>query len=226
MRTWSFLCSLALILGSCDGAPDKDGSDTPAESDTTVDTDDTDAETDDTPVDTPTDTDDTPVDTPTDTDTDVPDTDVSHTDTPGDTDTSPPATNCKDAGGICTQGAWCDTTTLPAFAGDCVFDDGPGVCCEAPPVAPTGNTCEDHGGVCAPISGCGMVDGYIATDRACQRLGGVIAVCCIPEAQCGPEQLECCAPPTVYRSTCNRGVETCDHLPGTMPVPLGTCPVP
>jgi hypothetical protein len=216
-------------LWACSGAPEKDPSDTLADTDTPAESDtpgDTDA------VDTPADTDVDETDvSDTDVDTDAHDTDVSHTDTPvetdtpADTDTTPP-TSCKDAGGICTQGAWCDTTTLPAFAGDCVFDDGPGVCCEAPPVAPTGNTCEDHGGVCAPISGCGMVDGYIAIDRACQQLGGIIAVCCIPEAQCGPEQLECCAPPTVYRSTCNRGVETCDHLPGTLPVPIGTCPIP
>jgi hypothetical protein len=186
-------------------------------------------------VDTPSDTiTDTPADTPADTtsdpatDTDPRDTDApvdTPADTPADTDVSP--TSCKDAGGICTSGPFCGAAAeLSSFAADCVFDDGPGVCCEAPAPAPTGRSCEALGGVCAPIGGCLMVDGFLVdANSGCNA--GPSYTCCVPESVCGPAEYDCCVQgQTSYRSTCIRGTESCDHLPGTTPVPIGSCLTP
>ncbi len=205
MRAWKLGMLVMFAIGCTNG---KDGNDTD------VDIDDTDAIVD-------TDIADTDV---ADTDTAVLDTDVTDTD-PADTD--PPATNCKDANGICTASNACGRgQALPTFAADCVFSDGPGVCCKAPPEQPTGDTCRQLGGVCAPIGGCYMVDGYITSATPCYQNFGASYACCVPESQCGPSLYECCDTSTVFVSSCIHGVETCDGLPGTTKVPVGTCIVP
>lgn len=206
MRAWKLGLLVVLAVGCTNGGKDDD---------TDVDPDDTDKITD---------TDVTPDTDATDTDTAVLDTDVVDTDA----DTDPPPTNCKDAGGICTGAAnACGRgQALPNFASDCVFDDGPGICCKAPPEQPTGDNCRSLGGVCAPVGGCYMTDGYLTSAPPCSANFGPSYVCCVPEAVCGPATSECCDTSTVYVTSCVHGVETCDGLPGTTMVPIGTCIVP
>jgi hypothetical protein len=201
------------LLAACHGEPSKDVVvDTePADSDVVVDTE-------------------RPADTDAPADSDAVDSDLVDTDAGTDTDghTGPVPTSCKEAGGICTSSALCGSNlALTSFAADCAFDDGPGVCCLAPPERPTGDTCSARGGVCAPIAGCGFVDGWLWLDRACQNAGGVGTTCCLPEAACGPEQDECCNDDhsTSYRASCDRGVVACE-IPDTTLVPLGTCITP
>lgn len=145
-------------------------------------------------------------------DTDPPDTDVVDSD-PVDTDTDAidtdlPPDSCAAASGICTSGDRCpDAFEDATFAGDCVFSDGPGVCCLAPPPQPTGETCADYGGVCAPIAGCGFVDGDFAPGTCRDAWPGLI--CCVPETLCGPHSMICCGDGVSYVPMCDRGTLDC-----------------
>lgn len=205
MSAWKFGLLLVLSVGCNNGG--KDGNDTDLDDTDVVDTDVLDTDVQDTDTE----------------DTALPDTDAADTDN----DTDPPPTSCKEANGICTASNACGRgQALPSFASDCVFDDGPGVCCKAPPEQATGENCRQLGGVCAPVGGCYMVDGYLTSANPCFQNFGPSYVCCVPESQCGVSQFECCDTSTVFVSSCIHGVETCDGLPGTTKVPIGTCIVP
>jgi hypothetical protein len=148
---------------------------------------------------------------------------------PGDSGVSSDAgsTNaCQLAGGICVGDVGSCLAggggVLPQGAAGCVFSDGPGVCCDPPPAAPTGDSCLDHGGLCAPISGCNFVNGsFAAAEHECTGL----QLCCVEATVCGPETIHCCdeTGPTSYRPVCDRGTFECSHIPGTVPVPIGMC---
>lgn len=160
-------------------------------------------------------------------DTDVADTDVADTDTdPPDTDpadTDLPPTDCKSARGICTSADRCPGAyVLTGFAGDCVFDDGPGVCCRAPDAPTAGDTCVAYGGVCAPIAGCNFVDGAFAEGTCRDAWPGL--VCCVPEDVCGVTDQICCGDGVSYVATCDRGTLEC-NIPGTTLMSEASCPV-
>ena len=75
------------------------------------------------------------------------------------------------------------------------------------------------------VGGCYLVDGYLSDGTGCSSFGPSYT-CCVPEAQCGPAQYECCTDSTVFVSTCTHGVENCDNLPGTVMSPVNSCIVP
>lgn len=135
---------------------------------------------------------------------------------------------CKTSGGICvgsdtacTEG---EGTVLAAGAAGCVFSDGPGTCCEPPAPASKGESCEAQGGLCAPIAGCGFVDGAFASEQpACG--GGPNSVCCLPESICGVEDVVCCGKGDAadFRPTCDRGTFSCAAFPDTTLTPEADC---
>jgi hypothetical protein len=223
MRAWMFTLAL---LGACAGAADKDPTDEVTDPtdqivDPTDELTDTDPATDVSPTD---DTDVDPTD-PTDdvTDTDPADTDASDTDETDVSDTDVTPLSCKDARGICTSSDRCPTgDELPSFADDCVFSDGPGVCCEAPEAQPAGRTCADYGGVCAPIAGCGFVDGEMAEGTCRNAWPGL--TCCVPEDVCGAHTQVCCGDGVAFVPTCDRGTLEC-NIPDTTLIEEALCPV-
>jgi hypothetical protein len=146
------------------------------------------------------------------------------------TDQTPGAPGCAAAGGVCIGGgAPCSGTVNADLSGECRFDDGAGACCVPPAAAPSGDTCASRGGTCAPIAGCGKVDGWVADSSDCT---GVNNVCCVPEASCdGQEELVCCAydessgaPMTQFSGLCDRGTVTC--FEGTALTCVEDCVVP
>ena len=150
----------------------------------------------------------------------------SDTDTESDSesDTGEPHPNCKEAGGICVGGGQCEAaggSDLPSYDADCVFDDGPGSCCEPPAASETGDTCNEQGGVCAPIGGCNQVDGAFALSS--DSCGSPSFICCVPEAVCGEEDMLCCGETASFRPVCDRGDWTCDHIGNTQLVPEADC---
>lgn len=216
-----------VVFAACTAAKDGgDDSDTPVDDTDVIDTDEDTPDTPDTEdTDVETDTPETDVHTDLIVDTDPPDTDPSDTDTP-DTDavdTDRPPTDCKSARGICTSTDRCPgASVLPGFAGDCVFDDGPGVCCQAPAAPSGGDTCVSYGGVCAPIAGCNFVDGAFA-DGSCRDAWPGL-VCCVPEDVCGATDQICCGDGVSFVATCDRGTLEC-NIPGTTLMPEASCPV-
>lgn len=136
----------------------------------------------------------------------------------------PPAAVCGMAGGICVGQDTCAMaggTVAADSPGGCFFDDGPAECCIPPAPKPGAMTCADAGGLCAPIGGCLDAGGYLTSnDAGCEFQGNF--ACCVPQAQCGPQTIECCTDSAVYNPTCDDGMFVC--LDG-MPVPFGTCPV-
>ena len=151
----------------------------------------------------------------------------------GEDDVAPSATGCAAEGGVCTAGGTCVSgggTRLTAHDAECAFDDGPGECCLPPEAAATGDSCNDLGGVCAPIAGCGMVDGWFAGTAENMNDCGFPQVCCVPEDTCEGQETEICCyeengvPMTQYVPTCDRGDRVC--LPGTELVCMDDCPVP
>jgi hypothetical protein len=198
---------LALLL-ACTGADDPKPDDTDIANDTDL-ADDTDVA------------DDTDPDTDG-VDSDPLDSDPAETDIADDTDLPPDS--CAAASGICTSGDRCpDAFEDATFAGDCVFDDGPGVCCLAPPPQPTGDTCADYGGVCAPIAGCGFVDGDFAPGTCRDAWPGLI--CCVPETLCGPHTMICCGDGVSYVPMCDRGTLDCP-FPDTTLMDEALCILP
>ena len=130
---------------------------------------------------------------------------------------------CGALGGICV-GISSDCTAaggtvLPGGASGCVYDDGPGTCCQPPAAQSTGDSCTAHGGLCAPISGCNFVDGAFAPPDC----SGVGVVCCVPNSRCGDETVACCNAMTTYRAACDRGTWKCT-IPDTTLKPVGQCP--
>ncbi len=118
------------------------------------------------------------------------------------------ATGCFDAGGACVGLGQCGGSPASAHNSECVFDDGPGVCCLFPEPSEDGDLCSDYGGVCAPIGGCGRVVGYRIPTADCNQ--GPF-MCCIPQSQCGAADVSCCAEGmTWYASaSCVRGELVC-----------------
>jgi hypothetical protein len=130
-------------------------------------------------------------------------------------DPTPAAPGCAAAGGICVgTEAQCSGALAAEHNDECRFDDGGGVCCIPPAPETSGDTCASQGGTCAPIGGCGMVDGWMADSSDCE---GVNNVCCVPESSCdGQEALACCAfdegtgtPMTRFSPRCDRGTVAC-----------------
>ncbi len=156
-------------------------------------------------------------DTPTDTDIDSGGMDSGSTDKECDagTDPTPGSPGCAAAGGICVGSRdQCSGTIAAEHNGECTFDDGDGFCCVPPAANASGDTCAAQGGTCAPIGGCGKVDGWTAESSDCEDVNNI---CCVPEATCdGQESLACCyydastgAPMTQYEPLCDRGTVTC-----------------
>ena len=154
-------------------------------------------------------------DTPTDTDSGSMDSGSPDMECDAGTDPTPGSPGCAEAGGICVgTEAQCSGTVAAEHNGECIFDDGDGVCCVPPAAEASGDTCASLGGTCAPIGGCGKVDGWTAESSDCE---GVNNICCVPEATCdGQESLACCyydeatgAPMTQYEPLCDRGTVTC-----------------
>lgn len=154
--------------------------------------------------------------------------DTGSTDDSGETgetnDTSPfTGEDCKSSQGVCTSSDRCpEGQEIRVHADDCTFDDGPGVCCRAPQPTDSGETCEAYGGVCAPISGCGMVDGWHA-DGTCEDPWAGLT-CCVPEGLCGVQEDVCCGDGVAYVPTCDRGNIEC-NIEDTELVPEDECPV-
>lgn len=137
----------------------------------------------------------------------------------------PKALECQKAGGICVAQGECAIaggSVAATSPGGCFFNDGPAECCvpTAPKMNPT--TCAEAGGLCAPIGGCLDAGGYFTSTTAGCDMGGSFT-CCVPNAQCGEQTIECCEPMTVYNPNCDEGMFVC---PLGMPVPKGTCKVP
>jgi hypothetical protein len=99
---------------------------------------------------------------------------------------------CASAGGICTVAFRCQTEIKGDASKQCAFSDGPGVCCEAPPLRSGPKlSCAATGGVCAPLAGCSFVDGALAAGRCAPRAPGV--ACCVPKKNCpDSERYSCC----------------------------------
>ncbi|MCB9595291.1 MAG: hypothetical protein H6719_21410 [Sandaracinaceae bacterium] len=135
---------------------------------------------------------------------------------------------CETLGGIC-AGSATDCTSgggalLPAGDPGCVFVPSPGACCAPPPDVGTGDTCEARGGVCAPLAGCNFVNGAFALTS--DRCDDPFYLCCVVGTVCGEEDMHCCdaSSGATYRTTCDRGAWTCDHIPGTVLAPRDRCP--
>ncbi len=151
----------------------------------------------------------------------------------GEEDVPPRATGCAAEGGVCVAAGTCEGaggTHVAAHDAECAFDDGAGACCVPPAAAATGDGCNDLGGVCAPIAGCGMVDGWFAGTAEHLNDCGFPQVCCVPEDTCEGQETEVCCyeengvPMTQYVASCDRGTRVC--LPGTELVCMDDCPVP
>jgi hypothetical protein len=99
---------------------------------------------------------------------------------------------CAKAGGICTVASRCQTEIKGDASKECAFNDGPGVCCQPPPIRSGQRlSCAAAGGVCAPLSGCYFVDGALAAGRCAPRAPGI--ACCVPKKTCpDSDRFSCC----------------------------------
>ena len=120
----------------------------------------------------------------------------------------PDAPGCKAAGGVCVGAGTCEGGTLAHdYDSECAFDDGAGECCVPPAPASSGETCADLGGVCAPIAGCGMVNGWGDSTDDCGDWVG--ETCCVPQAVCGDIDATCCGDGWASTPGCFHGELAC-----------------
>lgn len=122
------------------------------------------------------------------------------------TGATPTAPGCKLAGGVCVGQGQCGGAVDTAHSAECTFDDVPGDCCVAPSAASSGDTCVDVGGVCAPIAGCGFVNGWRMMTSDCRGVG---FQCCVPQGVCGDIDAVCCGDTWSSVASCVRGDLVC-----------------
>ena len=131
---------------------------------------------------------------------------------------TPPAAECAKAGGICVFTGSCaqaNGTIATSSPGGCDV----GECCIPPAAKPNPTSCAEAGGICTNVGSC-LESGYHTNIEAGCPYHDV--PCCVPQAQCGPENVQCCTETASFHPRCDNGQFVCVEGAGSLYY-LGTC---